>query len=175
MLRNLRDNMALKTRAGTAFLTAFNAWYYSFSPAVAQQIGKNSALRGIMEVTLYPAIAILSVASLPFALLPSHGELAAVISGFVMSLSLGATYLGIPTAILLRFSSSFRRRTRALTKTAILFVIGSFVVVTAGEVTSLAALMTAGTSALVLSTMGLGAVGSSQMIIRLKTLGRIFS
>jgi hypothetical protein len=83
--------------------------------------------------------------------------------------------LGIPTAILLRFSSSFRRRTRALTKTAILFVIGSFVVVTAGEVTSLAALMTAGTSALVLSTMGLGAVGSSQMIIRLKTLGRIFS
>ena len=34
-LRELRDNTILQTQSGTAFMTGFNQFYYSFSPAVA--------------------------------------------------------------------------------------------------------------------------------------------
>ena len=34
-LRELRDNTVLQTQAGTSFMTGFNQFYYSFSPAVA--------------------------------------------------------------------------------------------------------------------------------------------
>ena len=34
-LRELRDNTVLKTNSGIAFMTAFNQFYYSFSPTVA--------------------------------------------------------------------------------------------------------------------------------------------
>ena len=35
LLRELRDNTVLQTQAGTTFMTGFNQFYYSFSPAVA--------------------------------------------------------------------------------------------------------------------------------------------
>ena len=34
-LRELRDNTVLQTESGTSFMTGFNQFYYSFSPAVA--------------------------------------------------------------------------------------------------------------------------------------------
>ncbi len=40
-LRNFRDAAILKTKAGSAFMIAFNTWYYSFSPQVANQIAHN--------------------------------------------------------------------------------------------------------------------------------------
>lgn len=174
-LRNLRDNMILRTRAGSAFMTAFNTWYYSFSPSVAEQIGENAPLRGTMVVALAPAIAIIRVGASPFGLLPANGEFAAVLSGLIISLSLGATYLGIPMAVLMKFNSTFRRRTGGLTRATSLFLLSSLMVVVAGEITNLGALMTFGTSALVPSAVALGAVASSQTIVRLRGLGRVFN
>ncbi|MGQ0377340.1 MAG: CFI-box-CTERM domain-containing protein, partial [Nitrososphaerota archaeon] len=34
-LREIRDNTVLSTASGTSFMTAFNSFYYSFSPAVS--------------------------------------------------------------------------------------------------------------------------------------------
>ena len=58
-LRGFRDNLVLKTQAGSAFMQAFNAWYYSFSPYVAQFIASHDPVRAPVRVLLYPLLGIL--------------------------------------------------------------------------------------------------------------------
>jgi peptide/nickel transport system substrate-binding protein len=174
-LRNLRDNMVLRTRAGSAFMSAFNAWYYSFSPAVAQQITHDATLRDAMKVLLYPAVAILKVAATPFTLLPGSGELAAILSGLVASFMLGATYLAIPTTGLLKSNSRLWRRTNSLEKTAAITLLSGLIAVGLGELTSIFAILTVGTSALVLSAVSLGALVTSRLAIRCGNLRKVFN
>jgi len=58
-LRGFRDDYVLKTYAGEQFMSAFNAWYYSFSPGVAQFISHHALLRTVVRGALYPLIGIL--------------------------------------------------------------------------------------------------------------------
>ena len=44
-LRELRDNTVLQTESGTSFMTGFNQFYYSFSPAVADYEGRTQHSR----------------------------------------------------------------------------------------------------------------------------------
>jgi len=45
LLRPFRDTQILQTFAGRSFILAFNAWYYSFSPAIAEFITQHSGFR----------------------------------------------------------------------------------------------------------------------------------
>ena len=44
-LREIRDNTVMTTQSGTAFMTGFNQFYYSFSPAVADYRKRKPSLQ----------------------------------------------------------------------------------------------------------------------------------
>ncbi len=60
-LRELRDNTILSTESGTAFMTGFNQFYYSFSPAVADLERENPVFKEVMKLTLTPMLSSLSL------------------------------------------------------------------------------------------------------------------
>jgi M6 family metalloprotease-like protein len=93
-LRNLRDQKITMTFAGSQFMIAFNAWYYSFSPTVAAIIASNQVLKSISRLILYPLIAILHLSALIYSSLQYSPELAVVVTGATASCMIGAMYFG---------------------------------------------------------------------------------
>lgn len=62
-LRELRDNVVLNTESGKAFMTGFNEFYYSFSPAIADYERENSFFRDTVKIALTPLLTSLSILS----------------------------------------------------------------------------------------------------------------
>ncbi len=60
-LRELRDNTILSTESGTAFMTGFNQFYYSFSPTIADLEREHPVFKEVMKLTLTPMISSLSL------------------------------------------------------------------------------------------------------------------
>jgi len=61
MLRELRDNTVLSTTSGTAFMTGFNQFYYSFSPTIADWERENPIFQDAVRITITPLLTSLSV------------------------------------------------------------------------------------------------------------------
>ena len=55
-LRELRDNAILQTESGSAFMTGFNQFYYSFSPVIADYERENPAFKEAVKLTLAPLL-----------------------------------------------------------------------------------------------------------------------
>jgi len=72
-LRELRDNTVLQTESGTNFMTGFNQFYYSFSPAVADYERENPAFKEAVKITLTPLLASLTL--LQYADIDSESEM----------------------------------------------------------------------------------------------------
>ncbi|MGY5149985.1 MAG: peptidylprolyl isomerase [Candidatus Nitrosopumilus sp. bin_68KS] len=60
-LRELRDNTILSTESGTAFMSTFNQFYYSFSPTIADFEREQPIFKEIMKITLTPMLTSLSL------------------------------------------------------------------------------------------------------------------
>ena len=60
-LRELRDNTILSTESGTAFMSTFNQFYYSFSPTVADFEREQPIFKEFMKITLTPMLTSLSL------------------------------------------------------------------------------------------------------------------
>ena len=60
-LRELRDNTILKTNSGIAFMNAFNQFYYSFSPVVADLERESPIFKEVVKLTLTPMLSSLSL------------------------------------------------------------------------------------------------------------------
>ena len=60
-LREIRDNTVMTTQSGTAFMTAFNQFYYSFSPYVADYERENPVFKEAVKVTLTPLLTSLTL------------------------------------------------------------------------------------------------------------------
>jgi len=60
-LRELRDNIVLNTKSGTAFMTGFNQFYYSFSPTIADWERENPVFKELVKVAITPLLATLSI------------------------------------------------------------------------------------------------------------------
>ena len=60
-LRELRDNTVLQTQSGTSFMTGFNQFYYSFSPAVADLERENPVFKEAVKLTLTPLLTSLTL------------------------------------------------------------------------------------------------------------------
>jgi hypothetical protein len=60
-LRELRDNTVLQTQSGTSFMTGFNQFYYSFSPAVADYERGNPVFKEAVKLTLTPLLTSLAI------------------------------------------------------------------------------------------------------------------
>ena len=72
-LRELRDNTVLQTESGTSFMTGFNQFYYSFSPAVADYERENPAFKEAVKITLTPLLTSLTL--LQYADIDSESEM----------------------------------------------------------------------------------------------------
>lgn len=90
-------------------MTAFNRWYYSFSPHVARVISENQPLRNVVRVSLYPLIGALRAADAAHTAFGFNAELATVMAGLTAALLVGFAYI-FPPMILM--SMATRKRTR---------------------------------------------------------------
>ncbi len=61
MLREIRDNTVLGTTSGTAFMTGFNQFYYSFSPTIADWERENPIFQDAVRITITPLLTSLSI------------------------------------------------------------------------------------------------------------------
>ena len=109
-LRDFRDQKLDNTFAGYNFMTAFNLWYYSFSPAVAGTINISPQLQSLMQILLYPLITILRLSASVFDAFSFQPELAAVMAGLVATGLLGIVYLWVPSIMISRrFKGEIKR------------------------------------------------------------------
>ena len=60
-LREIRDGKIMATESGTTFMTGFNQFYYSFSPAVADYERENPIFKEAVKVTLTPLLTSLAI------------------------------------------------------------------------------------------------------------------
>ena len=72
-LRELRDNTVLQTESGSAFMTSFNQFYYSFSPAIADYERENPAFKEAVKLMLTPLLTSLTL--LQYADIDSESEM----------------------------------------------------------------------------------------------------
>jgi len=108
-LRAFRDQFVESTFAGRCFMRVFNAFYYSFSPAVAAVIQQKPFLSQVTRVLLYPLVVALRLASTIFYALGFTPEFAVVISGIFAATLIGLLYV-TPTAVVKIIIKQVRRR-----------------------------------------------------------------
>jgi hypothetical protein len=97
-LRELRDNTILQTESGNSFMTAFNEFYYSFSPVIADFERENPIFKEGVKVTLTPMLASLSI--LNYVDINSEQEMLGYGISLIL-LNIGM-YAGIPVLGILR-------------------------------------------------------------------------
>ncbi len=61
MLREIRDNSVLTTTSGASFMTAFNQFYYSFSPTIADMERENEVFKEAVKIAITPLLTTLSI------------------------------------------------------------------------------------------------------------------
>jgi hypothetical protein len=63
-LREMRDNTVLETESGSIFMNAFNSFYYSFSPAIADLERQSPMFKNTVQVAITPMLSSLSLLSI---------------------------------------------------------------------------------------------------------------
>jgi len=104
LLREIRDETVLATQSGTSFMSAFNTFYYSFSPAVADLERQNQAFKEVVKVAIMPLIATLSI--LQYVDVDSETEMLAYGIGIIL-LNIGM-YFVTPVIIILKVKPILR-------------------------------------------------------------------
>jgi M6 family metalloprotease-like protein len=153
LLREFRDHLVLSTHAGSAFMDAFNLWYYSFSPQVADFIVAHEALRGPLRVALYPLLGILQFASATYPLFSSIPEVSITITGIITSALIGLVYLTPVGLLLARPLRKKKIEAMRILQASSISLIVAVALLTLGELAGLSVLLIVGTSAIVLTVM----------------------
>jgi len=167
-LRGFRDGTVMSTFAGSEFMKAFNAWYYSFSPYIADFISKQPLLKEAMKILLYPLIGILHISALTYSALSFNPELAIVATGLVASSFIGVIYfapLSLITLLCMKRHRKFRLNPSHFKGLTAIWI-ASIVLICLAEATATQPVMMAATAMLVLSTLALIALTTTQRIIQ---------
>lgn len=156
-LRNFRDQHILSTAAGSSFMDVFNAWYYSFSPNVANAERENKVLQESIKYAIYPLLGILTVAEKVYSIF--NGEAGALAAGFVASSMIGFVYFWPVAYGITRF-----RKRHLDHKVMIYALLISLAGVTAGILVGDPVLLKITASAFVLVCIGVSVVASTFLI-----------
>ena len=97
-LREIRDNIVLQTESGTSFMTAFNQFYYSFSPTIADYERENPVFKEAVKLAITPLLASLTL--LQFADIDSESEMLGYGIGVIL-LNVGI-YFVIPAVFIMK-------------------------------------------------------------------------
>ena len=103
-LRELRDNTVMSTESGTAFMTGFNQFYYSFSPYVADYERENSVFKEVVKVTLTPLLTSLTL--LTYVEIDTEEEMLGYGIGIIL-LNIGM-YFVIPAIVILKIKNKIK-------------------------------------------------------------------
>jgi hypothetical protein len=153
LLRGFRDNLVLSTHAGSAFIDAFNLWYYSFSPQVADFIVLHDAVRSPLRAVLYPLLGILELSSATYSAFQSVPEFAITIAGILASALIGLVYLTPISVVLVRFLRVRRIGAKRTLKAFSISLLVAVSVLLLGELAGSLGLLTIAASTLVLTTL----------------------
>ena len=99
MLREIRDNVLFKTNSGTAFMTGFDQFYYTFSPTIADWERQNPLLKETVRVAITPMLSTLSIMQ------NVHANSESQVLGYgigIIALNAGI-YFVLPAIIIARF------------------------------------------------------------------------
>jgi len=167
-LRGFRDRQVLATFAGSEFMKAFNAWYYSFSPSVANFIANNPTVRAGMKILLYPLVGILHLSASAYATFSFNPELAVCMAGLVASGLIGVVYFS-PFA--LAVLAGLRRTRRVSFSMRNVFPLAYIWAASVGflilsVLTSSPAAMMASSAIFVLTTIGLTSLSTALKILQ---------
>ena len=97
-LREIRDNIVLQTESGTSFMTSFNQFYYSFSPAIADYERENPAFKEVVKLSLTPLLTSLTL--LQYADIDSESEMLGYGIGIIL-LNVGM-YFVAPVVLIMK-------------------------------------------------------------------------
>ena len=159
-LRNFREHYILSTASGSAFMSAFNSIYYSFSPQVASYEREQPWLQATVKAALYPLFGILTAAERTHAVV--GGEAGAMLAGAVASSLLGAVYLA-PIGFI-----AGKRISSKLLAVVVASVAGLMLI----TLIVMPALLPISTSAFVITVAGTSAIAVAKLVrrtLRLKT------
>ena len=95
LLREIRDDIVLQTKSGSIFMTGFNQFYYSFSPAVADYERENTTFKEAVKLTLTPLLTSLTL--LQYADIDSESEMLGYGIGVIL-LNIGM-YFVVPAVL----------------------------------------------------------------------------
>ena len=104
-LREIRDGTVMSTQSGTAFMTGFNQFYYSFSPYVADYERENPVFKEAVKVTLTPLLTSLTL--LNYVDVDSEQEMLGYGIGIIL-LNIGM-YFVAPAAVIIAIKNRIKR------------------------------------------------------------------
>jgi hypothetical protein len=172
LVREYRDGTIRQSYAGSRFFAGFNAWYYTFSPAVSGYIATHPLVKSVMQVCLVPLLAIVLLSQNLYGILGFSPELAAV-SVLVFGAALyGLVYFLPPVFVTVWLAKSKGRKVPAPAGMKPLLVIWIILVcgLAAGIFLSLDSLTILTSGLLVVWTMFL--VAGMCSLVLLRCLGR---
>ena len=97
-LREIRDGTVLQTQSGSTFMTGFNQFYYSFSPAIADYERENPAFKETVKIAITPMLT--SLAILNYVDIDSEEEMLGYGIGIIL-LNIGMYFIA-PAAIIFK-------------------------------------------------------------------------
>jgi hypothetical protein len=170
-LRNFRDNQIANTTAGRTFLTTFNAWYYSWAPALAYSAATSPWVYRVVQAGVVPLLGILYASYYSYGLVaPFNTEAAAMTAGVVAASLIGLAYvapIAYLTTRLLRRRVRLNLSTRSLAPTT-LWLTGSIFVLVAAYATNSSAALAFGTVNLVLSALSAGSLAGTKLLTQIR-------
>ncbi|MGY5140394.1 MAG: peptidylprolyl isomerase [Candidatus Nitrosopumilus sp. Bin_571-38] len=95
-LREIRDNTILSTKSGTAFMSGFNQFYYSFSPIIADLERENPLFKEAVKLSITPILSTLSI--LNYADIDSETEMLSYGIGIIL-MNIGM-YFAVPAIVI---------------------------------------------------------------------------
>jgi len=100
-LREIRDNTVLQTESGSAFMSGFNQFYYSFSPTIADYERENPVFKEAVKLTLTPLLTSLTL--LQYADIDSESEMLGYGIGVIL-LNIGM-YFVAPAVVIFKIKN----------------------------------------------------------------------
>jgi len=158
-LREFRDRHIMSTASGSSFMNVFNAWYYSFSPYVADYEREQQWLQQIIKGSIYPLLGILQLSEKAYSSI--DGEYGALIAGSVASSLIGVIYFS-PLVLAIRPV----RQNKFPTRNALLIFGVALAVVFVGIISNNTTILALSTVPFVLSTLAISAIGSAKLVYK---------
>jgi len=103
-LREIRDNTVLQTESGASFMTGFNQFYYSFSPAIADYERENPVFKEVVKLTITPLLTSLTI--LNYVDIDTEPEMLGYGIG-IISLNIGMYFIA-PAVVIMKIRSFYK-------------------------------------------------------------------